>query len=51
MSNFNDTLDSDHLNMLSSDEFGVSCLNTRTTKSFDIIKTDAFILITEEGLP
>lgn len=51
MQSFKDTLNSDHLNMLSSDEFGVSCLNTRTGESFDIIKTDAFILVTEEGLP
>lgn len=37
--------------MLSSNEFGILCLNTRTTETFNIIKTDAFILITEEGLP
>ncbi|MHA1193234.1 MAG: hypothetical protein ACTSP9_13210 [Promethearchaeota archaeon] len=37
--------------MISSNEFGVLCLNTRTTETFNIIKTDAFILITEEGLP
>lgn len=50
-SSFNDNLVSDHLNMISSDEFGVSCKNTRTGKTFDIIKTDAFISVTEEGLP
>jgi len=48
---FNDILESDHLSMISSNEFGVLCLNTRTTETFNIIKTDAFILITEEGLP
>ena len=37
--------------MLSSNEFGILCLNTRTTETFNIIKTDAFILVTEEGLP
>ncbi len=51
MPSFNDTLDSDHLNMLSSNEFGTACLNTRTALTFDIIKTDAFIRVTEEGLP
>ena len=51
MPSFKDTLDSDHLNMLNSNEFGDSCLNTRTGESFDIIKTDAFVLVTEEGLP
>lgn len=48
---FDDTLESDHLNMITSDEFGVECLNTRTTETFDIIKTDAFVLVTEQGLP
>jgi len=51
MSAFDDTLESDHLNMISSDEFGVSCLNTRTGETFDIIKTDTFIEVTESGLP
>lgn len=51
MATFNDTIRNDHLNMLSSSEFGTSCLNTRTGLIFDIIKTDAFILVTEEGLP
>jgi len=49
MLNFNDTLESDHLNMLNSEEFGIACLNTRTAKTFDIIKTDAFVSVTEEG--
>lgn len=51
MAGFKDTLEVDHLNMLSSDEFGDTCLNTRTGLIFNIIKTDAFILVTEEGLP
>ena len=50
MVSFKDTLESDHLNMLSSDEFGDACLNTRTFETFNIIKTDAFIRVTEEGL-
>lgn len=50
MPGFKDTLELDHLNMLSSDEFGVICLNTRTSETFEIIKTDAFIRVTEEGL-
>ncbi len=49
--NFQDTLNQDHINMLSSDEFGVSCLNQRTNAIFDVIKTDAFIEIDEQGLP
>ncbi len=48
---FNDTLDSDHLNMLSSNEFGTICLNTRTTETFDIVKTDAFIRVSDDGFP
>ena len=48
---FNDILESDHLNMISSNEFGTSCFNTRTTETFNIIKTDAFILVDSEGLP
>lgn len=47
---FKDTLVTDHQNMLNSNEFGVSCLNTRTSLTFDIIKTDAFIMIDEQGL-
>lgn len=50
MSGFKDNLELDHLNMLSSDEFGDACLNTRTDLTFNIIKTDSFILVTEEGL-
>lgn len=51
MASFKDTLKSDHLSMLNSDEFGDTCLNTRTGENFNIIKTDAFILIDQEGLP
>jgi len=51
MAGFKDNLELDHLNMLSFDEFGDSCLNTRTGLTFNIIKTDAFVLVTEEGLP
>lgn len=50
LKSFKDTLETDHLNMINSDEFGVSCLNTRTTEVFNIIKTDSFVRITEEGL-
>jgi len=48
---FNDILKSDHLNMLDSNEFGVPCLNTRTNETFNIIKTDAFVLVSDEGFP
>ena len=51
MFSFNDTLNQDHQNMLSSSEFGISCLNARTSLKFDVIKTDAFILVDEQGLP
>ena len=51
MSGFKDNLELDHLNMLSSYEFGDACFNARTDLTFNIIKTDAFILVTEEGLP
>ena len=49
--NFDDTLENDHLNMLTTNEFGVSCLNTRNSQEFSIIKTEAFIQIDGEGLP
>lgn len=48
---FKDTVEFDHLNMLSSDEFGDACLNTRTGLTFNIIKTDAFVMVTSEGIP
>ena len=46
---FFDILESDHLNMISSSEFGTICLNARTTETFNIIKTDAFVSVTDEG--
>jgi len=51
MLKFDDVIESDHVNMLNSKEFGASCKNTRTDKTFDVIKTDAFILVDEQGLP
>ena len=48
--NFKDTLETDHLNMLSTDEFAYSCLNNRTGESFSIIKTDAFLSVDDGGL-
>jgi len=50
MQTFDGSIKSDHLNMLTSKEFGVACLNTNTSETFDIIKTDAFISVSEEGL-
>lgn len=47
---FKDILESDHLNMLSSDEFGTTCFNARTSETFDIVKTDAFVMPDEGGL-
>ena len=51
MLSFNDTLNKDHINILTSSEFGISCLNARTALNFDVIKTDAFIMVDEQGLP
>lgn len=51
MLSFDDTLETDHLGMLNSKEFGVVCLNTANSQTFDIIKTDAFILVDDGGLP
>ena len=51
MLSFDDTLGTDHLNMLNSKEFGDVCLNTNNSQTFDIIKTDAFVLVDEGGLP
>jgi hypothetical protein len=48
---FKDNLELDHLNMVNSDEFADVCLNARTTLTFNIIKTDAFVLVDEQGLP
>ncbi len=49
MLNFNDLIELDHGNMLTSNEFGISCTNARTGLSFNIIKTDTFIEITADG--
>lgn len=46
---FDGLIQSDHTSMLNSEEFGVSCTNGRTSKSFDVIKTDAFIEISSDG--
>lgn len=51
MIGFGDTLENDHLNMLTSKEFGVVCVNNTKNQTFNIIKTDAFILVDEGGLP
>lgn len=51
MLSFMDNTELDHLNMLSSNEFGVACLNTRTGLTFNIHKTDAFVMVDSQGLP
>lgn len=48
---FKNSLVADHLGMLSSDEFGDTCLNNRTGETFEIIKTDTFVDIQENGIP
>lgn len=51
MQSFGDMIEKDHLNMLTNKEFGTQCVNTSNSQTFDIIKTNAFIEITSEGLP
>lgn len=44
-------LKNDHLTMLNSKEFGSVCVNSTQNQTLNIIKTDAFVEITSEGLP
>ena len=48
---FDEMMKADHANMLSANEFGTPCTNTRTTLTFNIIKTDAFVSISDDGIP
>jgi len=48
---FDEMMKADHANMLSSSEFGTPCTNTRTGLTFNIIKTDAFVSISDDGIP
>ena len=48
---FNAMMAKDHSNMLNANEFGTPCTNTRTNLSFTIIKTDAFVSISDDGIP
>lgn len=48
---FNEMMKIDHANMLSSNDFGTPCLNNRTSVIFNIIKTDAFVSISDDGIP
>ena len=48
---FDDVIENDHLNIITSKEFGSVCVNNTTGQTFDIVKTDAFILVDAEGLP
>jgi hypothetical protein len=48
---FDDTLENDHLNMLSINEFGTQCFNNRNSQTISVIKTNAFIQMNNEGLP
>lgn len=49
--NFKQQLQNDFNVMLDSNYFGVSCLNTRTNLSFDVIFNDIYTSINDEGLP
>lgn len=49
--NFEDQLDKDFGNMMSVNEFAVTCTNSRTSDSFGVIKTDVFIGVDDEGIP
>ncbi len=48
---FDEMLAKDHANMLNANEFGTPCVNTRTGDTFNIIKTDAFVSISDDGIP
>ena len=49
--NFKQQLRDDFDAMLDKNDFGVSCLNTRTNLSFDVIFNDIYTSISDEGLP
>ena len=49
--NFKQQLQDDFDVMLDNNYFGVSCLNTRTNLSFDVIFNDIYTSISDEGLP
>jgi len=48
---FKQQLQNDFNVMLDNNYFGVSCLNTRTNLSFDVIFNDIYTSISDEGLP
>lgn len=48
---FKDTLENDHLNMITSNEFGEVCINNRNNQVFNVIKTNAYVEISGEGIP
>ena len=48
---FDEMLAKDHANMLNASEFGTPCVNTRTGYTFNIIKTDAFVSVSDDGIP
>lgn len=50
MLSFDDMIKRDHLTMLNKDKFGTSCTNSTNGQVFNIIKTDAFVEITSDGL-
>lgn len=49
--NFEDQMDKDFDNMMTTIEFAVECLNSRTSVNFGVIKTDVFIGVDDEGMP
>jgi len=51
MMGFDDVLLNDHFGMINNKEFGVKCTNTSNNQVFNIIKTDSFVLVSDEGLP
>ena len=48
---FDEMMKADHANMLNASEFGTPCVNTRTGDTFNIIKTDAFVSVSDDGIP
>jgi len=46
---FDEMTKRDHSMMLNTSEFGVSCKNERTGVFFSVIKTDAFMSVSDDG--
>ena len=47
---FDEMIANDHEMMMNVNEFGISCTNTRTSRTFSVIKTDAFVSVNDDGI-